>query len=587
MSKNKVVPTSSLIDWKLIDIGHFGSVYKAKSIDFKEHVAVKKLNRNVLQGIKELLSEAEKMDSASASPYVIRMFGIMGEHSPEPGIVMEYMEYGSLCTLLERVIPIPWALKFRIIREVTLGMNWLHNLTPPLLHLDLKTKNVLLNEGLHIKITDFGLSKFKSSSSTQGTEDCEGVGGTLEYMPPEAFQEGYQPSTSTDVYSFAILSAVVLRGQSPYPVDKSALIRELVPRGQRPCLKVLEEETSVKDLSVAIGITKRCWDNDKLNRPPFSECCNIWEKIFTAYSKCDIKQAVRKVQDEIDSSGLCAKTTDVSHSGQSVSLNTKDVSEMRHKIHNLNISEEAPALLGAVPPNMQNTSTSVRPKTVSQVHVGGAMVSNSRPHTPNYAGSMTVTSSFRMPSQHARFPSETQRYPTGSMRYNYRPPPPPQGYQQFGNQSFYRYPITTPQPYLNFQQPLQSKSSTINISGCSNFQIGDNSTLNVTDNSPSAPYRYIYSPQAYVGGSHNAAPVISQPPKKTTQGYYNTPERKASTDQPSKQETVKSNQQSQTLPVQTIPVGRSSNARTIQEVTEVCAPQKNAPQKNPPQKNSQ
>ncbi|XP_073527251.1 receptor-interacting serine/threonine-protein kinase 3 [Phyllobates terribilis] len=570
MSKNKVVRGSSLTDWKLIDRGHFGSVYKAKSKDFKEHVAVKKLNRDVFQGIKELLSEAEKMASASASPYVIRLFGIMEENSRELGIVMEYMEYGSLCTLMERVIPLPWALKFRIIHEVTLGMNWLHNLTPPLLHLDLKTKNVLLNEGLHIKITDFGLSKFTSSASTQGTEDCEGVGGTLEYMPPEAFQEGYQPSTSTDVYSFAILSAVVLRGESPYPVDHSALIRQLVPQGQRPCLKSLENETSVNNLSEAIEFTKRCWANDKLERPPFSECCNIWEKIFTAYSKCDIKQAVRRVQDEIDTSAPCGKTTDVSHTAQTVSVNTKDMSEFYHKLTTLNISEEPSAVLGSVPRNMQNTSSSVQPQTLSQVHPGSAKVSHSRPQSTNYPRPVPVMSSPRTPSQHTRFHPETLHYPPGTMGPNYRfPPPAPQffpGDPQVWYQQFHRYP--TPQPYSNIQQPMQSKSTTINISGCSNFQIGDNSFMNVTDNSHPGPYRNIYRQPVYHGGSQYATPIRTQP-KQTTQGYHNMPERKeASSHQSSKQETVKSKQQSHIPPVRTTPVGHSSNTCNVRQVTE-------------------
>lgn len=93
------------------------------------------------------------MASALASPFVIRLYGIIEEnaHGP-PGIVMEYMEYGSVWTLMERVRTIPWALKFRIIHEVTVGMNWLHHLSTPILHLDLKTKNVLLDAELHIKV---------------------------------------------------------------------------------------------------------------------------------------------------------------------------------------------------------------------------------------------------------------------------------------------------------------------------------------------------------------------------------------------------------------------------------------------------
>lgn len=64
---------------------------------------------------------------------------------------MEYMARGSL----ERILPthrMSWQLKFRVIHEMGLAMNFLHSMSPPLLHLDLKPGNVLLDGNMHVKV---------------------------------------------------------------------------------------------------------------------------------------------------------------------------------------------------------------------------------------------------------------------------------------------------------------------------------------------------------------------------------------------------------------------------------------------------
>ena len=65
--------------------------------------------------------------------------------------VMEYMETGSLEKLLASE-PLPWDLRFRIVHETAVGMNFLHCMSPPLLHLDLKPANILLDAHYHVKV---------------------------------------------------------------------------------------------------------------------------------------------------------------------------------------------------------------------------------------------------------------------------------------------------------------------------------------------------------------------------------------------------------------------------------------------------
>ncbi|XP_077323022.1 uncharacterized protein LOC143956699 isoform X1 [Lithobates pipiens] len=374
MSNIKEISIKSLSkEWNLIGQGHFGDVYKVKHMELQITVAVKKLKEDVPH-LEDLLTEAEKIKHASENYFVIRLFGIV---KAPPCIVMEWMECGCLGTLMQKVQEIPWALKYRFLHEVALGMNWLHCLSPPLLHLDLKPRNVLLNDSLHIRITDFGLSKYISSSN-------EANGGTLEYMPPEAFQKGYNPSEASDVYSFAILSAVVLRGDDPYPVWCSSLISICIPQGQRPTFESLENINSVKNLEKAIAFTMRCWDNDKQQRPSFVECCKQWETFKSAFQDKEIRDAVKAVQNMMDCTDSASCKRDVQKSASVP--NTKDMSDMIRSMETMAIGEHPSAKLGAVPSKNYGSShlrggysqrlpSAIQPRT-NVVHHG--------PSTPNY-----------------------------------------------------------------------------------------------------------------------------------------------------------------------------------------------------------
>lgn len=95
----------------------------------------------------ELLEEAKKMEMAKFR-YILPVYGIC---QAPVGLVMEYMETGSLEKLLASE-PLPWDLRFRIIHETAVGMNFLHCMAPPLLHLDLKPANILLDAHYHVKV---------------------------------------------------------------------------------------------------------------------------------------------------------------------------------------------------------------------------------------------------------------------------------------------------------------------------------------------------------------------------------------------------------------------------------------------------
>ncbi|XP_033026911.1 receptor-interacting serine/threonine-protein kinase 3-like [Lacerta agilis] len=307
-----------LKDWQCIGRGAFGTIYRARHNDWRIDVAVKILNSNTSFTREELLKEARAMEEARFT-YVLRLFGLFAgrvEADTKPagfgsaagsnlGLVMEFMENGTLSALRYRVPFVPWALRIRILHQVALGMNFLHSLKPPLLHLDLKPSNVLLDEELHVRVADFGLSKFKRGTTRNASiksREEEEYGGTLEFMPPEAFTSvNYKPTPGTDVYSYGILMWSLLTGEDPYahvpPGNMSSIIKSLIPQGQRPSTKELEGMTNrVLKLEDLIRLMKLCWHHNQDQRPSFRECSQNTEDAFSQH-KPHIIAAVRRVQD--------------------------------------------------------------------------------------------------------------------------------------------------------------------------------------------------------------------------------------------------------------------------------------------------
>ncbi|XP_061118168.1 receptor-interacting serine/threonine-protein kinase 4-like [Conger conger] len=277
-----LVEDCKLQDWSVIGSGGFGQIYKAKHKDLGMEVAIKLL-QNDDGSSASLQKEAEFMQQGG-SPYVVRVFGVYRGvppgrgHSSQMGLVMELMERGSVESLLKRLRgPPPWPLAFRLAHQVALGMNFLHKLCPPLLHLDLKPCNVLLDHGFRAK----------------------GEGrGTLSYMPPEAFQTSYKATAASDSYSYAILLWSVITGREPYGDAKHCVIRLWVQDGDRPSLEGVNR-AAVEGLGEIIDLMERCWDPSPQKRPSFHDCFPVTEKVFELHSR-GIHDAIHQVSKALD-----------------------------------------------------------------------------------------------------------------------------------------------------------------------------------------------------------------------------------------------------------------------------------------------
>ncbi|XP_012300511.2 receptor-interacting serine/threonine-protein kinase 4 [Aotus nancymaae] len=262
--------------WEKVGSGGFGQVYKVRHIHWKTWLAIKCSpslhvdNRERL----ELLEEAKKMEMAKFR-YILPVYGIC--HEPV-GLVMEYMETGSLEKLLASE-PLPWDLRFRIIHETAVGMNFLHCMSPPLLHLDLKPANILLDAHYHVKISDFGLAKCNGLSHSHDLS-MDGLFGTIAYLPPERIREKSRLfDTKHDVYSFAIVIWGVLTQKKPFADEKNILhIMVKVVKGHRPELPPVCRARP-RACSHLMLLMQRCWQGDPRVRPTFQEITSETEDL--------------------------------------------------------------------------------------------------------------------------------------------------------------------------------------------------------------------------------------------------------------------------------------------------------------------
>ncbi|KAI4345157.1 hypothetical protein L6164_012309 [Bauhinia variegata] len=198
----------------LIGSGGFGDVYKAQLKDGSV-VAIKKLIHISGQGDREFTAEMETIGKIKHRNLVPLLgYCKVGE---ERLLVYEYMKYGSLEDVLhdqkKAGVKLNWALRRKIAIGAARGLAFLHhNCNPHIIHRDMKSSNVLLDENLEARVSDFGMARLMSAMDTHLSVST--LAGTPGYVPPEYYQS-FRCSTKGDVYSYGVVLLELLTGKRP------------------------------------------------------------------------------------------------------------------------------------------------------------------------------------------------------------------------------------------------------------------------------------------------------------------------------------------------------------------------------------
>ncbi|CAF1837964.1 unnamed protein product [Brassica oleracea var. botrytis] len=206
--------------------GGFGSVYKGMLQDEKK-IAVKRLSSTSGQGKEEFMNEIVLI-SKLQHKNLVRILGccIEGE---ERLLIYEFMLNKSLDTFLfdsRRKLEIDWPKRLSIIQAIARGLLYLHRDSHlKVIHRDLKVSNILLDEKMNPKISDFGLARMYQGTEYQ--DNTRRVVGTLGYMSPEYAWSGMF-SEKSDIYSFGVLLLEIISGEKisrfSYGVEGKTLI---------------------------------------------------------------------------------------------------------------------------------------------------------------------------------------------------------------------------------------------------------------------------------------------------------------------------------------------------------------------------
>ncbi|KAL6535751.1 hypothetical protein OROHE_012595 [Orobanche hederae] len=191
--------------------GGFGPVYKGMLEDGRE-IAVKRLSEFSSQGADEFKNEViciAKLQHRN----LVKLLGccIQGD---ETMLIYEYMINQSLDIILfdkAKSKQVDWSKRFHIINGIARGLLYLHQDSHlRIIHRDLKASNVLLDDGMNPKISDFGMAKIFGGNETEAK--TKRVVGTYGYMSPEYAGDGLF-SIKSDVYSFGVLVLEIVSGQ--------------------------------------------------------------------------------------------------------------------------------------------------------------------------------------------------------------------------------------------------------------------------------------------------------------------------------------------------------------------------------------
>ncbi|KAH9803120.1 Receptor-like serine/threonine-protein kinase SD1-8 [Citrus sinensis] len=193
--------------------GGFGPVYRGTLVDGQE-IAVKRLSKISEQGLKELKNEVI-LFSKLQHRNLVKLLGccIQGE---EKLLIYEFMPNKSLNSFIfgldqERCKILDWPKRFHIICGTARGVMYLHQDSRlRIIHRDLKASNVLLDQDMNPKISDFGLARAFGGDEIEGNTNR--VIGTYGYMAPEYASDG-KFSVKSDVFSFGILLLEIISGK--------------------------------------------------------------------------------------------------------------------------------------------------------------------------------------------------------------------------------------------------------------------------------------------------------------------------------------------------------------------------------------
>uniref|UniRef100_A0A0D3FH21 Protein kinase domain-containing protein n=1 Tax=Oryza barthii TaxID=65489 RepID=A0A0D3FH21_9ORYZ len=300
--------TGGFSDDRFLGEGGFGQVYRGV-LDNSQEVAIKILNLQGNQGDREFITEASVLSKLHHTN-LVKLIGCC-QDGDQRLLVYEYMPLGSLKSHLHDLSPdkkpLDWNTRIKILVGAAKGLQHLHvNVDPPVINRDVKSENILLGDGYHPKLSDFGLAKMGPTGDD--THISTRVMGTLGYCAPDYLESG-KLTVQSDIYSFGVVMLEVITGQKVIDDSRAKPERNIVewaipkinkkdfPKLADP---VLNGQYHMRSLFRALTVAALCVDRTANRRPDITAVVDALTQI--SESRSSRKRWSSRLQSSVGSS---------------------------------------------------------------------------------------------------------------------------------------------------------------------------------------------------------------------------------------------------------------------------------------------
>ena len=287
--------TNNFSKENLIGIGGFGEVYKG-NLDDGTLAAIKKAKNGNALGMDQVLNEVCILCQVNHRS-LVRLLGCCLDLD-QPVLVYEYVSNGTLFEHLHGRFSneygtLTWHRRLLIAKQTAQGLSYLHfSAVPPIFHRDIKSSNILLDENLNAKVSDFGLSRLIDPEATHISTCAQ---GTLGYLDPDYYQN-YQLTDKSDVYSFGVVLLELLTSMKAIDFNREDDVNlaiyasklsnqdrllDVVDLGLKTQANELELETMTAFGLLAVA----CVEEQRKNRPSMRQVTEELEYIISIIAK--------------------------------------------------------------------------------------------------------------------------------------------------------------------------------------------------------------------------------------------------------------------------------------------------------------